>query len=55
MGFLEILTLVLIVLKLTGIVAITWWGVFTPIMVGYAVIFTIVLILMILAKKGGNI
>ena len=39
MGFLETLTIVFIVLKLTEVVAWSWWQVFSPIWVGYAVIF----------------
>jgi len=39
MGFLETLTLVFIVLKLTEVVAWSWWAVFSPMLVGYAVIF----------------
>ena len=39
MGFLETLTIVFIVLKLTEVVAWSWWAVFSPMLVGYAVIF----------------
>ena len=39
MGFLETLTIVFIVLKLTEVVAWSWWMVFSPMLVGYAIIF----------------
>jgi len=39
MGFLETLTLVFIVLKLTAVIEWSWWQVFSPMLVGYAVIF----------------
>jgi cytochrome c biogenesis protein CcdA len=39
MGFLETLTLVFIVLKLTAVIEWTWWQVFSPMLAGYAVIF----------------
>jgi len=39
MGFLETLTIVFIVLKLTDVVAWSWLQVFSPMLVGYAVIF----------------
>jgi hypothetical protein len=39
MGFLETLTIVFIVLKLTEVVAWSWWAVFSPMLIGYAVIF----------------
>jgi len=39
MGFLETLTIVFIVLKLTDVIAWSWWAVFSPLWVGYAAIF----------------
>lgn len=41
MGFLEVLTIVFIVLKLTEVVAWSWWMVFSPMWAGYVVIFVI--------------
>ena len=38
MGFLETLTIVFIVLKLTEVIAWSWWMVFSPMLVGYAII-----------------
>lgn len=38
-GFLEVLTIVFIVLKLTEVIAWSWWAVFSPILIGYAAIF----------------
>jgi hypothetical protein len=38
MGFLETLTLVFIVLKITDVIAWSWFAVFSPMIVGYAVI-----------------
>jgi len=40
MGFLETLTIVFIVLKLTDVIAWSWWMVTSPMWRGYAVIFT---------------
>ena len=39
MGFLETLTIVFIVLKLTEVIAWSWWMLFSPMLIGYAVIF----------------
>jgi hypothetical protein len=39
MGFLETLTIVFVVLKLTDVVAWSWWMVFSPMLAGYAIIF----------------
>ena len=39
MGFLEVLTIVFVVLKLTDVIAWSWLMVFSPMLVGYAIIF----------------
>ena len=39
MGFLEVLTIVFVVLKLTDVIAWSWLMVFSPMLIGYAVIF----------------
>jgi len=38
MGFLETLTLVFVVLKLTAVIEWTWLQVFSPMIIGYAII-----------------
>jgi hypothetical protein len=45
MGFIEVLTIVFIVLKLTEVIAWSWWLVFTPILAGYALIFVLIFVL----------
>ena len=45
MGFLETLTIVLIVLKLTEVIAWSWWVVLSPLWVSYAVFFFVVIII----------
>jgi len=39
MGFLETLTIVFIVLKLTAVIEWSWLQVFSPMIIGYAIIF----------------
>lgn len=44
MGLLEVLTLILIVLKLVGVIGIAWWQVFIPMYIAavlYGIIITI--------------
>jgi len=41
MGFLETLTLVFIVLKLTDVIVWSWWMVFSPLWVGYGILFAV--------------
>lgn len=38
MGFTEALVLVLLVLKLTGVIAISWWLVFLPLIIVYGLL-----------------
>lgn len=52
MGFLEMLTLIFIVLKLFGIIAWSWWLVVLPEIIAF-IIYTIVIILFL--KTGRNI
>lgn len=37
MGFIEVLTLIFIVLKLIGIITWSWWTVFTPFLIAFAI------------------
>ena len=41
-GFFGLLTIVLIALKLTGMIAISWWWVFSPIFVAFGLWFVII-------------
>lgn len=50
MGFLEILTIVFVCAKLFGAIAWSWWWVFSPIWIGYAVIFVRALIYVVFNK-----
>ena len=36
MGFLEVLTIIFVVLKLVGVIAWSWWAVFIPMYVAVA-------------------
>lgn len=37
MGFTEILTLIFIVLKLAGVIAWSWWAVFSPMLISVVI------------------
>ena len=37
MGFLPVLFLILLVLQLTGLIAISWWWVFSPLLLAVAI------------------
>jgi len=55
MGFLETLTVVFIVLKLTEVVAWSWWMVFSPMLIGYAVILAGALIIAAVKITRGEV
>jgi hypothetical protein len=38
MGFAEVLVLILLVLKLTGVIAVSWWIVVLPMIVAYSLV-----------------
>jgi hypothetical protein len=46
-GFLGLLTIVFIVLKLTGVIAWSWWWVLSPILIPFGLGMTVVLALAI--------
>ena len=48
-GFLGLLTIVFITLKLTGYIAWSWWWVLSPLWIGFAISFTILAIVFVIA------
>jgi len=54
MGFLEILTLILITLKLCGVIAWSWLWVLSPLWIGYgiALVFFVIYFVFCLIIKG---
>lgn len=52
-GFVGLLTIVFIVLKLTGVVAWSWWWVFSPVWIAMLLALVILGILLAIAVKKG--
>ena len=48
-GFLGLLTLVLVVLKATGYISISWWLVFLPVIIGMGFVILLLLLMLVLA------
>ena len=48
-GFLGLLTIVLVVLKALGYINISWWLVFLPVMIGFGIFLLVLAILLVLA------
>jgi len=53
-GFVGLLTIVFIVLKLTKVVAWSWWWVLSPIWITTALVIIIIIAMVIIAAKLGK-
>lgn len=53
-GFLGLLTLLFIGLKLTHVIAWSWWLVLAPLYIGPLIVFLLLFIGMVLAAAGGG-
>ena len=53
-GFVGLLTIVFITLKLTGYIAWSWWWVLSPLWVSFALIFAIVVGILLWEDKQNN-
>ena len=50
-GFFGVIFIVLLILKLIGVINISWWWVFSPLIVGFAIGIICLIILILLSKK----
>ena len=50
-GFFGLLTIVFIVLKLMGIISWSWWWVFSPAWIPFAVVMVILIMITVLGKS----
>ena len=51
-GIMTITFLILLILKLFGVISISWWWVFSPLIVGFAIgIICLIIILTLISKK----
>lgn len=48
-GFLGLLTIVFVIAKITGYITWSWWLVFSPMIIGFALILIILAIILIIA------
>ncbi len=53
-GFIGLLTIVFITLKLTGFITWSWWWVLSPLWIGWALLILIVVIMLIIALIVGS-
>ena len=52
-GFFGVVFIILLILKLIGVISISWWWVFSPLIIGFAIgiICLIIIILTLISKK----
>lgn len=51
-GLCNVLFIILLTLKLIGVISISWWWVFSPLIIGFAIgIICLIIILTLISKK----
>lgn len=51
-GLCSVLFIILLTLKLIGVISISWWWVFSPLIIGFAIgIICLIIILTLISKK----
>ena len=50
-GFFGVIFIVLLILKLIGVINISWWWVFSPLIIGFAIGIICLIILILISKK----
>ena len=50
-GLCNVLFIILLALKLLGVISISWWWVFSPLIVGFAIGIICLIILILISKK----
>ena len=51
-GLCNVLFIILLTLKLLGVISISWWWVFSPLIIGFAIgIICLIIILTLISKK----
>ena len=51
-GLCGIIFIVLLILKLFGLISISWWWVFSPLIIGFAIGIISLIILILISKKS---
>ena len=50
-GLCGVIFIVLLILKLIGVISISWWWVFSPLIVGFAIGIISLIVLILISKK----
>lgn len=51
-GFFGVIFIVLLILKLFGLISISWWWVFSPIIIGFVIGIISLIILILISKRS---
>ena len=51
-GFFGVIFIVLLILKLFGLINISWWWVFSPLIIGFAIGLIFLIILILISRKS---
>ena len=51
-GLCDLIFIVLLILKLFGLISISWWWVFSPIIIGFVIGLIFLIILILISKKS---
>ena len=51
-GLCDLIFIVLLILKLFGLISISWWWVFSPLIIGFAIGIIFLIILILISKKS---
>lgn len=51
-GFFGVIFIILLILKLFGLISISWWWVFSPLIVGFAIGIICLIILILISKRS---
>ena len=50
-GLCDLIFIILLILKLLGVISISWWWVFSPLIIGFAIGIISLIILILISKK----
>ena len=51
-GLCDLIFIVLLILKLLGVISISWWWVFSPLIIGFVIGLIFLIILILISKKS---
>ena len=50
-GLCDLIFIILLILKLFGVISISWWWVFSPLIIGFAIVVICLIFLILISRK----